>query len=194
MTKIALRFAARARRAPTLAAVAAISALAMLAGCISPRVEVEASDPAPIARARTIHVSLASAEASASESAGTSTTPPAPAIAEALRADAERQLALRGYAMGSAEASELVLEIAAQSERSARRTWTSDPDANGATTVRKSEAVVALRARERESGQEIWACDARARLPESAPVLGTSAEEVWLRVLTAALEDVPRRE
>lgn len=191
MTKIALRFAAPALRAPALAALAALT---MLAGCISPRVAVEASDPAPIARAATVHVALASADPAPDESGAGSAAPAAPAIAETLRADAERLLEQRGYAIGTAASSDLVLEIGARSERTARRTWSSDPDASASRIVRKPEAVVALRALEREGGREIWACDARARLPETAPVLGTSAEAVWQRVLAAALEDVPRRE
>lgn len=194
MKKIAFRWIAAGPAASALA----LAATALLAGCISPRVVVEASDAAPIARAAAIHVALASAETvdanEAERSGELGAQPVAPAIAETLRADAERQLELRGYAIATAEASDLVFELAARSERSARRTWTSDPDANGATTVRKSEAVIRLRAIEREDGREIWACDARARLPESASALGTSAEAVWQRVFSAALEEVPRRE
>ncbi len=189
MMKIAIRFA------PPASIAAALVALATLAGCISPRVAVEASDAAPIARAGIIHVALVSAETAPAEAAAEpGSEPVAPAIAEALRADAERLLEQRGYAIGTAASSDLVLEIAARSERTARRTWSSDPDASASRIVRKPEAVIALRARDRKSGRDVWACDARARLPESAPVLGPSAEAVWLRVLDAALEDVPRRE
>lgn len=196
MKKIAVRFIAAG---PTACALA-LAAIAAFGGCISPRVAVEASDAAPIARAATIHVALANAdfteaeaEAEAAE-AERGAQPVAPAVAEALRAEAERQLETRGYAIGSAATSDLVIEIAARSEYTARRTWSSDPDASASRIVRKPEAVIALRAIEREGGREIWAGDARARLPESALTLRSSAEAVWQRVLAAALEGVPRRE
>lgn len=184
MRKIAIRFAR-----PAAFAIALV-ALATLAGCISPRVAVEASDAAPIARAETIHVVMAGQETAAAQAGN---EPIAPAVAEALRADAERLLERRGYAIGSAASSDLLLEITARSERSARRTWSSDPDASASRVVRKPEAVISLRARDRDTGGEVWTCDARARLPESTPGIGTSAEAIWRRILAAAFADVPRR-
>ena len=185
MRKIAIRLA------PPAWFAVALATLATLAGCISPRVAVEASDAAPIAIAETIHVAFASEQTAAAEAGA---EPVVPAIAEALRADAERLLEQRGYAMGTAASSDLVLEIAARSERTALRTWSSDPDASASRVVRRPEAVIVLRARDRDTGREVWACDARARLSESSPVFGTSEEAVWRRVLAAALEDVPPRE
>lgn len=180
----------------------------LFTACISNRVTVDASDGEVLAQAATLHVSLTrlagpatenEAEADAVADVRSPTPDPAlgppldPALESTLRIRAEEALRAKGYAIGSADESDLILELAPRNESVARRTWSSDPDASGARIVQRSEAVLVLRARSRGDSAEHWTCEARARLPESELVFGTSEEGVWSRVLAGALERVPDR-
>lgn len=180
----------------------------LVAACISNRVTVDASDSDVLAQAVTLHVALAREPAAEAGSgtdgnAAAAALPPAPppargpaidpVIESALLAHAENTLRAKGYAIGSAAESDLILELTPRQESVSRRTWSSDPDASGARIVQKSEAVLSLRARPDGESAEIWAGEARARLPESELVFGTSTEEVWIQVLAKALERVPER-
>ncbi len=188
----------------------------LFAACISNRVTVDSSDGEVLAQAATLHVSLARVaepatekEADTETEGGTvadalSTTPDPtrdptlgppldPALESTLRARAEEALRAKGYAIGSAAESDLILELAPRNESVARQTWSSDPDASGARIVKRPEAVLLLRARSRGESAVVWRGEARARLPESELVIGTDAEEVWSQVLAKALERVPDR-
>jgi hypothetical protein len=74
-----------------------------------------------------------------------------------------------------------------------RKTWSSDPDASAARLVKKSEAVVGIRAQSGSEGLELWRCEARSRLAESARAPGARATDVWSRILARALEPIPDR-
>ncbi len=190
---------ARIRTALALAVV-----VPLFAACISNRVTVDASDATVLAQAATVYVSLAGVSATEAESGTASETEadalapargPAidPALESALRARAEQALRAKGYAIGTAAESDLILELAPRHESVMRRTWSSDPDASGARVVQKSEAVLVLRALRGSEDTELWRGEARARLPDSALVFGTNAEAVWSQVLDRALERVPDR-
>lgn len=192
----------RVQRIRTALALAVV--VPLFAACISDRVTVDASDADVLTQAATLHVRLASVSATEMEG-GTETVASAdvltpapgqavdPAIESALLARTEEGLRAKGYAIGSAAESDLILELVPRHETVSRRTWSSDPDASGARIVQKSEAVLWLRARGPGESAELWIGEARARLPESELVFGTSAEEVWSQVLAKALERVPDR-
>ncbi len=182
----------------------------LFAACISNRVTVDASDGEVLAQATTLHVALARVAESATDNEtaadadALSPTPDPgpdptlgppldPALESTLRARAEEALRAKGYAIGSAAESDLILELAPRNESVARQTWSSDPDASGARIVKRPEAVLLLRARSRGESAVVWRGEARARLPESELVIGTDAEEVWSQVLAKALERVPDR-
>lgn len=173
-----------------LAAIATLT----LVGCASGPVTIDAGDAAPLSRSATIHVALAPRPESEQPTAdGAIEAALDPELASALRAQTERALEARGYAIGSATDSDLVVELAPREQRTARRTWSSDPDASAARLVQRSEAVLGIRALSRSEGVEIWRCEARAKLPESARSPGARATELWSRVLSRALEPVPER-
>jgi len=168
--------------------VLGIVALATCAACVSNRVTVDATDASILSRSATIHVSLESAAdvESAAE-------PLDQSLESELRTHAEDALRAKGYAIGSASESDLILRLAPRSDTAPRRSWSSDPDASGPRIVRKPEAVIVLRAGRRGESAEVWRSEARARLADSHSTLGTSARTVWTRVLDKALERIPDR-
>lgn len=191
-----MRTAAEPSRRLGLALTVVTATLALLPslGCVSSPVTVDASDAASLARSTTIHVALAPRpESAAPNPDGTVEAAVAPALESALLAQAEQALEARGYAIGSAADSDLVLELAPREQTTVRRTWSSDPDATASQRVKKTEAVVEIRARSASEGLELWRCEARSRLPGSARSPGARATEVWSRILSRALEPIPDR-
>lgn len=166
----------------------------ILAACVTSPVSVDAGDATSLSRSATIHVALAPRpEAAAATTEGEIDRALDAAQESALRENAERALEAKGFAIGPASDSDLVFELAPRHRQTARRTWSSDPDASAVQVVKKSEAVLGIRARTQSEGVEVWRCDARARLPESNRGLGESADEVWARVLSRALAPIPEQ-
>lgn len=168
--------------------VLGIVALAACAACVSNRVTIDATDASILSQSPTIHVSL-----DAAADTNPVGEPLDPALEDALRTHAEDALRAKGYAIGSATESDLILRLTPRADTAPRRTWSSDPDASGPRIVRKSEAVITLLAGHRGESGEVWRSEARARLAESSHTLGTSARAVWTRVLDKALEPIPDR-
>ena len=181
MTRIA-----NARTNGTLAWLSLVFLAASAAACISSRITVADSDGEAFAHATSLHVT------SVGDVKGSTDTSTA-SVANALRSQAEAVLRAKGYSIADAVDGDLILEIAHRTEPVSRRTWSSDPDASALKIVHRTDAVLALRGRDRNDDREVFFCDARAPLPESGRPFAPSMDELWTELLEHALTKVPAR-
>ncbi len=181
MTRIA-----NARTSHTLVCLSVAWLAASVAACISSRITVEGSDGEAFAHATSLHVT------SVADAKGSIDAPTAP-VADTLRSQAEAILRAKGYSITDAVDGDLILEIAHRTEPVSRRTWSSDPDASALKIVHRTDAVLALRGRDRIEDREVWFCEARAPLPESGRAFAPSMHELWTELLERALAKVPAR-
>lgn len=183
--------ATRARVALSLGvpALGALSLAALLACATTEPIEIAAADATVLRDTATFHVRVVAPEEA--QAAPTEAVPAA--LREALREQAERGLEARGYALGAAGASDRVLELAPRLRQVRQRSWSSDPDASGTRLVTRTEAVLALRARDSGGGAEVWGCDASAPLPTHARDRAEETERLFTRLLDDSLRHVPPR-
>lgn len=169
------------------ASIGLVAALAAsLAGCISPRIQVASSDAAALRSAPALEVVLVPLKKG--EEAALDETATA-----ALVERARESLRAKGYPDDGSDGDPIPLELAVREELVSKRTYTADTDANGARLVKRTEAIVALRAVGPDGKTELWRCEARGLLPKRDAPFGPSEEEIFERLLERALARIPAR-
>lgn len=168
-----------------LAAALALS----LPGCTGPRIRITSSDAAVLRAAPALEVVLVPAKKG--ERAALSE-----AATAALVERARESLRAKGHpteVTASAEGDPLPLELALLEEQVSRRTYTADTDANGVRLVKRTEAIVALRALAADGETVLWHCEARGLLTEPGRPFGPTEAELFERLLDRALARIPAR-
>jgi len=115
------------------------------------------------------------------------------ALTRKIEARALEGLVARGYAAGETADAQLAIQLVAEVQRSLRRTWSSDPDANSTVLREIDEALLTLRAVDRRRDVEVWRGEARTRLRDEDLLFSGGPDSTWTGALDELLEAVPAR-